>query len=161
MVVNLCACCLGISLANNLIMADELKEFLQTLSVNRALHAVKLGGNPGYTPELMSLAKEITNRNESRLNMLPSYVSKILSKWILAQRDDMLQASAMNISLDDDRMNLSIAADNVDEKEQPQLPPMISLEDFDTGDDLMQFATPPPPDFHMNRNPNLVSSDGR
>ena len=126
-------------------MAEEMKSFLQSISGNTALHAVNLVGNPGYNPELQHLAKEIVTRNESRLHVLPMYISKLLGKWIQIQRADSqfnepnVRSMPSHSHNDFGQSRVSHSALWMDGCD------IVSHESDNNGNEVLEFATPNPP----------------
>jgi hypothetical protein len=166
---------LGINMANNLLTMDEIKTFLSCLASNTSIHAITLGGNPGFTHELAKLSTDIISRNESRLARLPPHLEYNLRKWIDMQLADAkytnyeTNPSAPDISflsgpttshIPDDTQNTSAMSSypmpflDVDEEM------MLMNEVDDIGDYDLEHATPTPSEmlqrqYAENDNPRI------
>lgn len=77
-------------------MIDEegINLLVRSIRDNNALHALLLGGNPGFTPEAAQCVNQTTSRAPLRLNLMPKGVSMLLRRWMQLQVTEMTGGSA-------------------------------------------------------------------
>lgn len=66
---------------------------VRSIRENNALHAVLLGGNPGFSPEAAQCVNQTTSRAPLRLNLMPKGVSMLLRRWMQLQATEMTGGS--------------------------------------------------------------------
>ena len=62
---------------------------MRSLKDNSALHALLLGGNPGFSIEAAQFAGNVTRKAPLRLSLMPKGVSMLLRRWMQLQSSEM------------------------------------------------------------------------
>lgn len=79
----------GLNIANNTIDHDGVDLLVRSLRDNNALHALLLGGNPGFSMEAAQCAGAVTRKAPLRLSLMPKGVSMLLRRWMQLQSSEM------------------------------------------------------------------------
>ena len=79
----------GLNIANNTIDHDGVDLLVRSLRDNSALHALLLGGNPGFSVEAAQFAGNVTRKAPLRLSLMPKGVSMLLRRWMQLQSSEM------------------------------------------------------------------------
>ena len=79
----------GLNIANNTIDHDGVDLLVRSLRDNNALHALLLGGNPGFSMEAAQCAGAVTRKAPLRLSLMPKGVSMLLKRWMQLQSSEM------------------------------------------------------------------------
>eukprot|EP00596_Hydrurales_sp_CCMP1899_P000353 CAMPEP_0119053064 /NCGR_PEP_ID=MMETSP1177-20130426/74171_1 /TAXON_ID=2985 /ORGANISM="Ochromonas sp, Strain CCMP1899" /LENGTH=941 /DNA_ID=CAMNT_0007032877 /DNA_START=124 /DNA_END=2949 /DNA_ORIENTATION=+ len=79
---------LGLNIANNKIEKSGIDILLHSLRDNNALHAVLIGGNPGYSPKAAHTMTDITDKANLRLELMPKGVAMLLRRWMKLQQGE-------------------------------------------------------------------------
>ena len=80
---------IGLNIANNTIDHDGVDLLVRSLKDNSALHALLLGGNPGFSVEAAQFAGNVTRKAPLRLSLMPKGVSMLLRRWMQLQSSEM------------------------------------------------------------------------
>ena len=72
---------------------------VRSLQSNNALHALLLGGNPGFTADSAFVASEATAKTPLRLSMMPQGVAMLLKRWMTLQLKEKINMNTESSGL--------------------------------------------------------------
>lgn len=91
-----CLLFVGLNIANNLIDHDGVELLVRSIRNNTALHAILLGGNPGFSTEAAQFSYQSTSKVPSRLSFMPKGISMLLKRWMQLQSSETLDGPTSN-----------------------------------------------------------------
>ena len=86
-------------MANNSIEAEGVDSLVRSLQSNNALHALLLGGNPGFTTDSAFVAAEATAKTPLRLSLMPQGVAMLLKRWMTLQLKEKLNMNTESLGM--------------------------------------------------------------
>ena len=87
------------NIANNSIEAEGVDSLVRSLQSNNALHALLLGGNPGFTTDSAFVAAEATAKTPLRLSLMPQGVAMLLKRWMTLQLKEKLNMKTESLGM--------------------------------------------------------------
>jgi hypothetical protein len=94
-----------VNLAHNKLGSEGIGHLVQSLGANRTVHALLLGGNPGFGADEAGRLSTVTADVALRLELMPRDVAALLQRWMRLQLAEMAQATGA-AAADDERYHI-------------------------------------------------------
>jgi hypothetical protein len=95
-----------VNLAHNKLGSEGIGHLVQSLGANRTVHALLLGGNPGFGADEAGRLSTVTADVALRLELMPRDVAVLLQRWMRLQLAEMAQATNTAAAADDERYHI-------------------------------------------------------